>query len=238
MAQAQDTRQVLRELQDRLGPVTLAKEHLLDVPEALQTLFPFGGLQRGQSIGFNGQGSWSTALALAGSAMGTDGWMAVVGVEELGLIAAAELGVRLDRLILIESAGSDQLGATLAVLADAVDVIFLNPLRPVGRRDARRLTARSRERGALLFHLDGGQAWPEALDITITATPEEWTGLGQGHGHLHQRRLSLTATGRRSAARTRRVSVLLPGPDGPPVPTPPLTRPTTEQHTPDYAKVS
>ena len=52
MAQAQDTRQVLRELQDRLGPVTLAKEHLLDVPEALQSLFPFGGLQRGQSIGF------------------------------------------------------------------------------------------------------------------------------------------------------------------------------------------
>lgn len=141
----------LQALQERVAPVTLAREQLLDVPEAFQPLFPFGGMQRGQSIGFQGHGGWSAALALAGSAMGDDGWLAIVGVEELGLVAAAEFGVRLDRLLLIESTGSVQLAPVIASLLDAVDIVALHPRAPVGRREARRLTARSRERGCRPF---------------------------------------------------------------------------------------
>ncbi len=209
---APDTK--LRELQERLAPVTLSREQLLTVPEPLLPLFPFGGLQRGLSVGFEGPGSTSLALALAASALGDDRWMAVVGVEELGLLAASELGVRLDRLLLIESIATVQLAPVVAALVEAVDVIALNPRKRVGSREARRLNARARERGTVLFHLDGGRSWPEALHLNITTEPEGWEGLGQGHGCLTQRRLLVTSSGRRASARPRRASVLLPGPDG------------------------
>ncbi|MCP3990341.1 MAG: hypothetical protein GY724_14790 [Actinomycetia bacterium] len=204
----------LRELQDRLAPVTLAREQLLAVPEPLQPLFPFGGLQKGQSVGFRGPGNWSLAMAMAGSLLGNDGWMAIVGVEELGLLSAAEVGVRLDRLLLIETPPSAQLATVVAALVEVMGVVALSPHREVGHRDARRLTARAREQGSTLLLLDGGRHWPQALDLTITTKPERWEGVGQGHGHLQWRQLSVEAVGRRSSARRRQVSVLLPGPGG------------------------
>lgn len=207
----------LRELRDRLSPVTLSGEHLLEVPGALAPLVPQGGLQRGTSVGFAGPGGTSVAMALAATALGNDRWMAIVGGEELGLLAAAELGVRLDRLLLVASSGSDRLAPIVATLLDAVDIVIVDPRRRVDGRAARRLTARARERGTVLFHLDGGRTWPEALPLTLTAEPQGWEGLGQGHGHLRYRRLTITSGGRRSSARPRRVSVLLPGPDGVPV---------------------
>lgn len=207
-------RQTVRELQNRLAPVTLSREQLLTVPEPLLPLFPFGGLQPGLSVGFEGVGSTSVALGLAASVLGNDRWMAVIGVEELGLLAASELGIRLDRLLLIGSTGISQLAPVVAALIEAVDVIALQPRRRVGPRDARRLAARARERGTVLLHLDGGRTWPEALDLRIIATAERWDGLGQGHGHLQQRRLTVASTGRRSSARRRQVSILAPGPDG------------------------
>jgi len=205
----------LRELQDRLGPVTLSKEQLLTVPAPLLPLFPFGGLQKGSSIGFEGVGSTSVALALAASVLDDNRWMAIIGFEEIGLLAASELGVRMDRLLLIATTGQADLVPTAAALVEAVDIIALCPRRRVGLRDARRLTARARERGTVLFHLDGGAGWPEAMHLNITAEPVQWEGLGSGHGHLRQRRLVIAATGRRAAARRRQVSVVLPGPGGP-----------------------
>ncbi len=211
---APDLAPPLRQLRDQLAPVTLPQEQLLDVPAPLRTLFPHGGLQRGTSVGFAGPGSTSVALAVAAAALGDDRWMAVVGVEELGLLAAAELGVRLDRLLVVSETGSDRLATVIAALLDAVDIVALDPRRPIGGRAARRLTARARERGTVLFHLDGGRSWPEAVSLTLTARPEGWTGLGAGHGHLQHRRMSITAGGRRSSARPRRTTVLLPGPGG------------------------
>ena len=205
---------VVRELQNRLAPVTLAREHTFPVPEPLLPLFPDGGLRRGQSVGFEGSGSWSVALSLAGRAMGNDGWLAAVGVEELGLLAGAELGVRLDRLLLIESPATAQLTPVIAALVEAVDIVAIAPHRSVSHRDARRLSARCRERGAILFHLDGGRHWPQALDLTVAAESDRWKGAGEGDGYLRQRQLTVTAVGRRSSARPRRVSVLLPGPGG------------------------
>lgn len=210
---APDTK--LRELQERLAPVTLSQEQLLTVPEPLLPLFPFGGLQRGLSIGFEGAGSTSLALALAATVLGDDRWMAIVGVEELGLLAASELGVRLDRLLLIESTATAQLASVVAALVEAVDIIVIKPRKRVGAREARRLNARARERGTVLFHLDGGRSWPEALHLNIASQPEGWEGLGFGHGRLEQRRLLVTGSGRRASARPRQVSVLLPGPNGP-----------------------
>lgn len=198
----------------RVAPVTMANEQLLVVPEALVPLFPGGGLQRGWSVGVTGHGGWSLAMALLGAALGADGWSACVGLEAFGLVAADEIGVRLDHVLMVESPGPQQLPMVVAALIEAVDVVCLGPTASIGIRDSRRLMARAREQNSVLFHLDGGRSWPQALDVTLHVEPGEWTGIGAGHGRLQTRPMSITAVGRRSMAKPRRVEVLLPGPGG------------------------
>lgn len=197
-----------------MAPVTQAGQRLLPVPEPLAPLFPSGGLQRGWSVGVTGIGGWSLALALLGPTLGSDGWAAGVGAEELGLVAGGESGVPLSRLLMVESPGTVHQSQVVAALIEVVDVICLGPLAPFGAREARRLAARAREQEAVLIHLDGGRSWPQGLDVTLTVEVGPWSGIGDGHGHLRSRPAAVTATGRRSMARARRVEVLLPGPGG------------------------
>lgn len=205
---------LLADLEQRLAPVTPAGQRLVPVPEPLTSLFPGGGLQQGWSVGVTGSGGWSLGLALLGAALHGDGWAAGVGVEELGLVAGDELGVPLQRVLLVESPGTANQASVVAALVEVVDVICLGPLGSFSVRDARRLSARAREQGAVLLHLDGGRSWPQALDVTLTVEPGAWVGVGQGHGHLQVRPATITATGRRSMAKTRQVEVLLPGRGG------------------------
>lgn len=214
--------ELARELEQRVAPVTQAGQRLLPVPEPLAPLFPAGGLQRGWSIGVTGVGGWSLALSLLGPALGRDGWAACVGAEELGLVAGGELGIPLSRLLMVESPGTAHQAQVVAALIEVVDLVCLGPLAPFGAREARRLAARAREQDAVLIHLDGGRSWPEALDVMVTVEAGPWSGIGEGHGHLRTRPVAVTAQGRRSMARPRRVEVLLPGPRGvlAPVPAP------------------
>jgi hypothetical protein len=76
--------------------------------------------------------------------------------------------------------------------------------------DRRRLTARARERGAVLLSTG---PWSGA-NVVLAAEPVEWTGLGDGHGHLRRHRLAVTRGGRGSAGRGARAEVVLPVPPG------------------------
>ncbi len=200
-------------LLEQLRPVTLTGEQLLEVPEPLLPLFPWGGIQRGWSVGVAGDGAWSLALAIWAEALGVEGWVAVVGAPDLGLVSASTLGVRLDRLVVVESPPSGEWSTVVASLVESFDIVAIDPAGPIGLRDARRLSARVREQGAVLFHLDGGHSWPSALDLTLTGCSEGWEGIGRGHGFLASRRLAIDAIGRRTG-RPRSTSVLLPGPGG------------------------
>ncbi|MEM9564456.1 MAG: hypothetical protein AAGA93_17670 [Actinomycetota bacterium] len=202
------------DLEQRVTPVTRAGLRLLPVPELLEPLFPGGGLQRGWSVGVSGVGGWSLALALLGPVLRGDGWAAGVGVEELGLVAGDELGVPLQRLLLVETPGEARQAEVVAALVEVVDVVCLGPVGSFSTRDARRLAARAREQEAVLVHLDGGRSWPQGLDVILDVTPGPWIGLESGHGHLRARPVTITATGRRAMAQRRRVEVLLPGPGG------------------------
>lgn len=207
------------ELINRLAPLTLATNRVLPVPEELTSLFPWGGIQRGWSVGVAGSAAWSLAFSIWAKALGSEGWVAVVGVPDLGLAAAAELGVRLDRVVLVQTPPANQWGTVVSSALDAFDVVAVTPTAQVSPRDARRLSARAREREAVLFHLDGGRTWPSALDLTLHCRSEDcrnedcrsegWTGLGWGHGYLQGRRVSIDAVGRRTG-RPRSLSVLLP----------------------------
>src|SRR5205814_3148836 len=154
-------------------------------------------------------GASSLALALLAGPSAAGSWCAAVGLPSLGLVAAAELGVALDRFPLVARPGADW-PAVVAALLEAVDVVLLCPPPHVRTGDARRLAARARERGAVLV-VTGGAV---PADVRLSVVRSEWEGLGQGHGRLQARRMDVVSSGRGAAARERRASLWLPGPDG------------------------
>jgi hypothetical protein len=199
----------------RAAPVSLSAAQVLPVLSPLEGLLPEGGLRRGSVVGVTGPaGATSLALALVAGASVTGSWCAVVGVPSLGVAAAAELGLALERLALVPFPAA-QWATVTAALLDALDVVVVRPARPVRPADARRLAARARERGSVLVPLAAGPpAWPEGLDLRLRAVGATWHGLGSGHGHLRARRVEVVASGRGAAARERRVALWLPGPGG------------------------
>lgn len=210
----------LRALDERVRPVTLAERQVLPVASALAPLLPGGGLRRGSVVavgaadrpgGSPDAAVTSLAMALVAEASGQGSWVAIVGLPALGLVAAAELGVALDRVAVVAHPDRGRWPDVVAALVDAVDLVVLGPAR-VRPGDARRLGARARERGAVLLPV--GMEWPEAPDVTLRSGSGRWEGLGAGHGHLQARRVRLTATGRRDAARPRATEVWLPAEDG------------------------
>ena len=194
--------------------MALAGERVLPVLAALEPLFPARGLRRGSVVTVGG--STSLALSLLAAASGEGSWCAAVGLPSLGLAAAAELGVALERFPLVASprrgSGAGGWGWVVAALVDAVDVVLARPQSPVKAADARRLTARVRERGAVLVVC--GDGWPERAEVRLDVVSSVWEGIGQGHGRLLGRRVEVVAGGRGAAARERRVPLWLPHPEG------------------------
>jgi putative ABC transport system permease protein len=92
----------------------------------------------------------SAALVLALLAEATQGRLMgrVTGMPDLGVAAAAELGVDLDRLALIPDPGAE-LVAVLSALIDGFDLVVLGPVAPHGVQPqlARRLAGWVRNRG-------------------------------------------------------------------------------------------
>jgi hypothetical protein len=209
-------------------PVATADSRVLAVPAALAGCFPDGGIRRGSTVVIGpATGGVSLALALTAAAVGDGAWAAAVALPSLGLLAAAELGVRLERMALVP-APSDRWPAVVAALLDGMDLLLLGPPARVRSADARRLMARAREQGTVLVVLDppGSRHWPEAADLRLTIAGATWEGLGLGYGHLQSRRVEVVVTGRRAATRERRAAMWLPGqwdhpaPDRPAVPLP------------------
>jgi len=137
-------------------------------------------------------------MGLVGWLMEVDGWMAAVGLEDLGLVGAGEQGVPLDRVLMVETPPPDQWATVVAALIEAMHVVCVRPHHPISRQDARRLQARAREQQAVLVHLDGGRTWPYPVDLAVTGRSQQWEGLGEGHGHLRGRRLLVEVGGRRA----------------------------------------
>lgn len=202
------------ELIERLQPLNLSGQRVLPVPDALTSLFPWGGIQKGTSLAVGGSGAWSLAMAIMAKSLGSEGWLALVGAPDVGLVAAAEYGVRLDRVLVVETPPLHQWPTVVASLLEAVDVVAIIPDGRVGPRDARRLQARTREQGSVLLHLDGATTWPTVVDLTLGVTSSQWDGLGWGHGCLQSRRATVVSTGRRSAAKQTTAEVWLPASDG------------------------
>lgn len=194
-----------------------AGERTLPVSPALADLLP-DGLRRGSTVGVAGPGARSLALALIAEATATGSWAAVVGDPDLGLAAAAEVGVALAHLAVVDLSGptaSRQWGAVVSALVGGLDLVLVAPRRQVRAADARRLAARARERGSVLIRI-GDAPWPDRPDLELALGGAIWEGPEDGYGRLRCRRAEVIATGRGRNARERRVLLLLPDARGVP----------------------
>jgi hypothetical protein len=199
----------LEDLAQRIRPVTLAGEQLLPVPRALEPLLPDRGLRRGGTVAVDG--SLALALALVAGASAAGSWVVAVNLPDLGVVAAAEAGIALERLALVPAASAAVWAAVVAALLDAIDLVLVQPPARLSPTVARRLAARARERRAVLLPVGGN--WPIEPDLRLAVTASQWKGLGQGHGRLEARKVEVASAGRGAAKRERRAMLWLPSPD-------------------------
>jgi hypothetical protein len=182
------------------GPVA---GRVLPTRAELVTVLPWPGLRRGSTVTVHG--SVSLLFALLSEATSNGSWAAVVGLPDLGVVAAAEAGVDVSRLALVPRPGSDPVGV-IAALLDGMDMVAVGGTERVLDSDARRLSARARHRGSVLLPLG---TWPGA-EVQLRLVQARWHGLGAGHGLLREREVTIRAGGRGPAARPRSCRLLLP----------------------------
>jgi hypothetical protein len=148
--------------------------------------------------------SASLALVLMSAASQAGAWSAVVGADDFGAEAAAEMGVDLRRTVLVPDPGELWLEVTSA-LVDVVTVVVLRPPGVVSERVASRVSARLRKRSSAL--VAWGQ-WPGA-EAALSLSASSWSGADRGRGRLRSRRVVVDV--RRGTAPPRRAELWLPG---------------------------
>jgi hypothetical protein len=197
----------------RTQAMGLARDRVLPVLAPLAPLLPEGALVRGKVVACTGGAAVSAALALTAEPTREGSWAGVVGLAGVGLAAAAELGVALERLVLVAAPrGDGEWAEVLAALTDGVDVVVAASPPRLGAGRARRLQARVQARGGVLVLVGADESF--APDLSLRAEVRGWEGVGaDGSGHLMGRRVALELGGRRLGA-PRRAEVWLPGPDG------------------------
>jgi len=181
----------------------LARERTLPLIVQLADLFPEGGLRRGSTVSIapgGPPGATSLALALLAGPSAAGSWASVVGMPDLGLVAAARAGLDLERLALVPGPGPAWPVVT-AALMEGFDVVLLRPPGRASPSDARKLTARARERGAVLVVLGD---WASPADMHLRVVAGDWRGLEDGPGYLAGRDVEVEAGGRGAASRPRR----------------------------------
>lgn len=222
-------RESLALLAERIRPASSSQTRLLPVVEPLVDLFPDRSLRRGSTIvvaggGASGRidgtstrgtagGETTLAMALLVRASQAGSWCAVIGLPDVGAVATHDLGVDLARFALVPRPGHAWAEAAAAMI-DGTDLVVLCPPFPPRPAMARRLIARAKERRAVLVIVAGATEWPECPDIRLHIDAIRWDGVGRGEGYLRRRRMTVTATGRRSAARPTQRHLWLPSPTG------------------------
>lgn len=172
------------------------------VPPPLVPILP-EGLRRGGTTVVTG--STSLVLALLAHACAGGAWAAVVGQPTVGLLAAAQAGVSLDRLAVVPRPGLEA-PTVVAALLDGVDVVVVGPEVALTDAERRKLSARARDRGAVLLSTVD---WPGA-GVVLTVESGRWTGIDAGEGRLRTHEIRLVRTGRGSAAVPRALDLTLP----------------------------
>jgi hypothetical protein len=212
---------MLAALRARTGASGLLRDDLLPVTSPFADLLGSPGLRRGTTVVIHaGRASGATSLLLGLLAGPSDhgAWCAVVAVPDLGLLAAGELGVDLERLVLVPEPGR-RLVATIGALLDGFDLVCVRLGAQISSGDARRVVARVRERRAVLVvatgqtvSFTGSRAvvpnpatatWPEVPDVRLEVLSGCFTGIGSatcaaGEGRITAHLVDVAAHRRRA----------------------------------------
>lgn len=202
-------------------------DRMLPVAPPLRELFPDGGLRRGSTVGVapgSSPGATSLMLALLAAASQAGSWVAIVGVPDLGPLAAHELGIALDRMALVPRPGVS-FDRVVATLLDGFDIVVAAPTGGVPAASVRvQLASRARQHGSVLIPFGPLASTWDGADITLRTEGSTWHGLGRGNGRLRTRALTVVARGKGTSSRPRRATLWLPHyPDTPDTPDTPGT---------------
>ena len=196
-----------------MRPATMAATKQLPVESPWSTLLPERGLRRGSTVtvvGTVGSGLVTLAFSLLGEVTQRGYWLGLVGLDDSGVVAMREAGIDLSRTLFLPRPRDAWAEAT-ADLFDGIDVVVLRPPGRASHAVARRLTARAKERGAVLVVItEPHVTWPVPADLTIDISDPRWSATA----HRLQRSVEVRITGRGAARRTSTTRLGLPGPSG------------------------
>lgn len=194
----------LRAAATRAAPAVLAGERLLAVAGPIGRLLPAGGVRRGSTVALDGPpgaGSTTVAFLLAAATTSVGEWAAVVDPDDtLGARAAAQMGVALERCAVVRHVSPDRWPMVVGALLDGVSLVAAVVPPSLRSGDARRLTARARERAAVLVALG---PWPVEASLRLHARGRNWSGLTTDGGLLADRELDVRVEGNGVRAHAR-----------------------------------
>ncbi|MBB1246757.1 hypothetical protein GL263_24860, partial [Streptomyces durbertensis] len=168
----------------------------------LRSLLPGGAVRPGITISTCGDLPLLLALAAeaahdlggVGAAEERGGAWAVIGLPELGALAAAGAGLDLGAGMWVDDPGRRWAEVTATAL-EAVPVVLLRAPARVAPRTGRRLAALLRRNGSALVVAG---SWPGA-ELQLRVTGADWQGIGDGDGLLLGRRARVVREGRGAA---------------------------------------
>jgi len=182
----------------------------LNVVDDLRAMLPDRGLVRGRIVSCRGDAAVSLALRLVSRATRDGAWLATVGVDHLGLVAAREHGVALERVVVVNPGGatSDWVSA-VGIAVEGFGVLLLCIPKGLSGRDAQRITTRVHSRRVVAVCVESSSSGEGrhglVPDVVLHTTTTAWRGIGEGAGHVRSREVCVEVSGRRVARPTRHV---------------------------------
>lgn len=179
----------------------------IPVAPALASLLPSSGVERGGVYACAGDAPMSLLFSLVATATSVGSWLAFVDVPRVGLMAAHEYGVALQRVMCVNSGGHTQSYAqVVGALVDGIDLVVVSS-PACSAAEARRIVARAKASGSVLIIL--GRTGQFSPDVVLSSSTTEW----HFHTHASSRTMSVQAHGRR-VYNQRALTVQLPAADG------------------------
>lgn len=201
----------LQVLAERARPTAASRTRLLPTLPSVAALLPDGALRRGTIVRCTGRAARSMALTVAAGPSAAGSWCALVGMDDVGMLAAAGYGVDLERLVVVHAARG-QWASAAATLVDGLDLVVVVPPPRTRPAEVRMLAARARERGAVILTVEERPSCPVDLELAVNVAG--WHGLAKGAGRLQSRRVTVVARGRGQAVRPVHRELWLPAATG------------------------
>ncbi len=143
----------------------------LVVPDAIASLLPTRGLERGAVYRVSGDAHLSLLYALVSVATGTGSWLALVNLPQVGFLSMHESGVALHRTVCVDIGDQSAWVNTVGALVDGFDIVAVSTTR-CSVSDARRIVARAKAQSSVVVIV--GDAGAFSVDYDMSAVTTDW----------------------------------------------------------------